>query len=111
MSKQLEDKEQLLPTSAPLDDNGLAGDPEWVGNFDATLETGPFEFYYGLRYVGETSNVERFGSQAQTYQFENVHYVLRPTLWSTTTSRFRWSRMRAFTCASASPTCSTRSRH
>jgi iron complex outermembrane receptor protein len=75
-SKQLEDETQLLPGSTPEDDNGLAGDPEWVGNFDATLKTGPFEFYYGLRYVGETSNVARFGSQAQTYQFENVHYVL-----------------------------------
>ncbi len=75
-SKQLEDEEQLLPTSTPEDDNGLAGDPEWVGNFDATLQTGPFEFFYGLRYVGETSNVARFGNQAQTYQFENVRYVL-----------------------------------
>jgi len=75
-SRQLEDEIQLLPTSAPEDDNGLAGDPEWVGNFDATLKTGPFEFYYGLRYVGPTSNVERFGNAAQTYQFENVRYVL-----------------------------------
>ncbi len=75
-SKQLEDEIQLLPTSTPEDNNGLAGDPEWVGNFDATLKTGPFEFYYGLRYVGETSNVEHFGSQAQTYQFQPVRYVL-----------------------------------
>jgi iron complex outermembrane receptor protein len=75
-SKTLEDKTQLLPTSTPEEDNGLAGHPEWVGNFDATLKTGPFEFYYGLRYVGATSNVERFGPAAQTYQFENVHYVL-----------------------------------
>jgi iron complex outermembrane receptor protein len=29
-----------------------------------------------VRYVGETSNVERFGSAAQTYLFENVRYVL-----------------------------------
>jgi iron complex outermembrane receptor protein len=73
---QLEDEIQLLPTSTPEDDNGLAGDPEWVANFDATLKTGVFEFFYGLRYVGETSNRERFGNQAQTYQFENVNYVL-----------------------------------
>ncbi len=75
-SRQLEDEVTLLPTSEPEDDNGLAGDPQWVGNFDALLDVGDFEFFYGLRYVGETSNAERFGNAAQTYQFENVRYVL-----------------------------------
>jgi iron complex outermembrane receptor protein len=75
-SKQLADEIQLLPTSTPEDNNGPAGDPEWVANFDATLKTGPFEFDYGLRCVGETSNVERYGSQAQTHQLQNVCYVL-----------------------------------
>ena len=75
-SKQLEDEIQLLQTSAPEDNNGLAGDPEWVANFNASLTIGDFDFFYGLRYVGETSNVERYGSAAQTYQFENVRYVL-----------------------------------
>jgi iron complex outermembrane receptor protein len=73
---QLEDEQQLLPSSDPLEQNGLIGNPEWVGNFDATLETGPFEFFWGLRYVGETSNAERFGSQPQTYQLQPVRYVL-----------------------------------
>ena len=63
-SYQLEDEIQLLPTSEPDDLNGRIGDPEWVGNLDATLKTGPFEFFYGVRYVGETSNVEHFGNQA-----------------------------------------------
>ncbi|MEZ6030298.1 MAG: TonB-dependent receptor [Hyphomonadaceae bacterium] len=75
-SKQLEDEIQLLPTSTPEDNNGLAGDPEWVANFNASLSVGDFEFFYGIRYVGDTSNVERFGNAAQTYQFENVRYVL-----------------------------------
>jgi iron complex outermembrane receptor protein len=75
-SKQLEDEVQLLPSSAPVDSNGLAGDPEWVGNFNATLQTGPFEFFYGIRYVGDTSNVERYGNAAQTYMFQPVRYVL-----------------------------------
>jgi iron complex outermembrane receptor protein len=75
-SYQLEDEIQLLPTSVPQDFNGEIGDPEWVANFDATLQTGPFEFFYSLRYVGETSNVERYGSQPQTYQFQPVRYVL-----------------------------------
>ncbi|MDP3738259.1 MAG: TonB-dependent receptor [Hyphomonadaceae bacterium] len=73
---QLEDEVKLLPSSDPLDNNGLIGDPEWVGNFDATLETGPFEFFYSARYVGETSNAERFGTQPQTYQLQPVRYVL-----------------------------------
>jgi len=37
----IEDEIQLLPTSAPRDFNGEGGDPEWVGNFNATLDTGP----------------------------------------------------------------------
>lgn len=75
-SKQLEDEIQLLPTSAPEDNNGLAGDPEWVANFNTSLQVGEFEFFYGIRYVGETSNVARFGNAAQTYQFAPVRYVL-----------------------------------
>jgi iron complex outermembrane receptor protein len=76
VSYQLEDEEQLLPGSEPEDFNGQIGEPEWVGNFDATLETGPFEFFYGARYVGGTSNVESYGNQARTYQFETVGYIL-----------------------------------
>jgi len=76
ISHQLEDELVLLPTSDPLDLNGLIGDPKWVGNFDATLDMAPFSFFYGLRYIGETSNEDSYGAQPQTYRGQNVRYVL-----------------------------------
>ena len=76
ISHQLEDELILLASSEPLDLNGLIGDPKWVGNFDATFDMAPFSFFYGLRYVGETSNEDHYGSQPQTYRGQNVHYVL-----------------------------------
>jgi iron complex outermembrane receptor protein len=76
VSKQLEDEQQLLPTSAPRDFNGEIGDPEWVGNIDLVWKLGDFEFFYGARYVGETSNREHFGNQAQTYYGAPVTYIL-----------------------------------
>jgi iron complex outermembrane receptor protein len=75
-SYQIEDEIKLLPTSEPQDFNGEIGDPEWVANLDATYDIGPFSFFYGLRYVGETSNVESYGAQPQTYLFQPVRYVL-----------------------------------
>jgi iron complex outermembrane receptor protein len=76
VSHQLEDEIVLLPGDEPLDLNGLMGDPKWVGNFNATLDMEPFSFFYGLRYVGETSNEESYGAQPQTYRGQNVRYVL-----------------------------------
>ncbi len=76
VSHQLEDEQVLLSGSEPLDLNGLMGDPKWVGNFNATLDMSPFSFFYGLRYVGETSNEESYGAQPQTYRGQDVNYVL-----------------------------------
>lgn len=76
VSHQLEDEQVLLASSEPLDLNGLIGDPKWVGNFDATFDMEPFSFFYGLRYVGETSNEDSYGAQPQTYRGANVRYVL-----------------------------------
>lgn len=75
-SYQLDDEVTLLPTSDPIDFNGEIGDPTWVGAFDTTLNTGPWSLFWGMRYVGETSNVDSFGGQPQTYRGENVRYVL-----------------------------------
>jgi iron complex outermembrane receptor protein len=76
VSRQLEDELVLLPTSDPLDLNDIIGDPKWVGNFNATLDMSPFSFFYGLRYIGETSNEDSYGAQPQTYRGQNVNYVL-----------------------------------
>lgn len=76
VSHQLNDEITLLATSPTLDFNGQEGDPKWVGNFDATLDMAPFSFFWGVRYVGETSNEGHFGAQPQTYHGLPVRYVL-----------------------------------
>jgi iron complex outermembrane receptor protein len=40
--------------------SGLAGHPETVGNFNATLRKNDWSFTWGLSYIGETDNTERF---------------------------------------------------
>ena len=42
------------------DKSGLAGHPETVGNFNATLNKDNWAFTWGLSYIGETDNTERF---------------------------------------------------
>jgi iron complex outermembrane receptor protein len=75
-SRGLEVTTQLLPTSAPRDVNGEIGNPEWVGNLDVTYDIGKWSLFYGLRYVGGTSNVAHFGAQAQLYFQQPVRFVL-----------------------------------
>ena len=50
----------MQPTSDPLDLNGLIGEPEWGGELSATLETGPWSFFWGMEYIDGTSNVEEY---------------------------------------------------
>jgi iron complex outermembrane receptor protein len=38
------------------DNNGEAGEPEWVGDFNVALDTGPWTFFYGLDVVGGTDD-------------------------------------------------------
>lgn len=40
------------------DNNGEAGDPVFVGDFSALLDTGPWSFYYGLDVIGGTDDRE-----------------------------------------------------
>ncbi len=55
---------------------GEIGYPDWVGNFDATYDVGKWSLFYSARYVGNTSNVDHFGNQAQTYYGRPVVYIL-----------------------------------
>ena len=58
---------QLLPTSTPQDFTGEAGRPEWVGEVSATLDRGPWSLFWGVDFIGETSNEESFGGNTGTY--------------------------------------------
>ncbi|WP_291207241.1 TonB-dependent receptor [Hyphomonas sp.] len=74
---QLTDEIQLLPTSAPLDGNGEFGDPKWVGEVSATLERGPWSLFWGVDFIGKTSNIDSFGGNTGTYFGTPVRYKLK----------------------------------
>lgn len=42
------------------DNNGEAGDPKFVGDYFAQLDTGPWSFFYGLDVIGGTDDTEDF---------------------------------------------------
>lgn len=43
-----------------VDNNGLAGEPKWVGDFSAQLDAGPWSFFYGLDVIGSTDNTQYY---------------------------------------------------
>ena len=47
-------------SGTPQNLNGEAGEPRWVGDFNAELEAGPWSFFYNLDVIGATSNVVDF---------------------------------------------------
>lgn len=67
---------QLLPTSTPQDSTGEAGRPEWVGEVSATLERGPWSLFWGVDFIGETSNVKSFGGNTGSYFGNPVTFKL-----------------------------------
>lgn len=75
-TRGLEVKVKTLPTSEPRDFIGEIGNPDWVGNLDVSYDFGKWSFFYGIRYLGKTSNEAHFGTGAQTYLGNPVHYVL-----------------------------------
>lgn len=70
MTWQLEDKVALFEGTIE-DNNGEAGEPKWTGDFRATLEHGPWTFFYGLDVVGSTDDrqdwIDNNGSICPTY--------------------------------------------
>lgn len=57
MTWQLEDKVALFEGTV-IDDNGEAGDPKWVGDFNLSWTKGPWTVFYGLDVTGGTSDLE-----------------------------------------------------
>lgn len=59
--------------------SGLVGDPDWVGKLDLTYDYGPWTFFWGMNFIGSTSNEDRyFGSNPPvTYRGEPVDVVLK----------------------------------
>jgi iron complex outermembrane receptor protein len=53
---QLEDIVQLLPELPLDDDNGEIGQPEFTGVVDLRLDSGDWTYFWGINFVGETSD-------------------------------------------------------
>jgi len=72
MTWQIEDKVSLFDGFV-IDDNGEAGDPKWVGDFNLAWEKGPWTLFYGLDVIGGTSNqqdlLDEQGSACRTSIF------------------------------------------
>ncbi|WP_417492230.1 TonB-dependent receptor domain-containing protein [Maricaulis sp.] len=78
-SYQLEDTVNLLGGTTS-DSNGEAGDPKLVGNLNFNLVRGDWTGFWGMRYVGPTSNREQYyrlnGTDNETYLGADVDYKL-----------------------------------
>mmetsp|Transcript_3252 Transcript_3252/g.5621 ORF Transcript_3252/g.5621 Transcript_3252/m.5621 type:complete len:1054 (-) Transcript_3252:28-3189(-) len=74
---QMEDELQLFAASAPIDSNGEAGDPEWVGELNLTFERGPWDVFWGMNYVDVTSNVDSYGGDTSTIFGNPVVFKLK----------------------------------
>ena len=66
-TNQIEDLKALFAETAE-DLNGVVGQPEWVGESKVTYEHGPWSFFWGANYIGNTDQAERFGRTTITYR-------------------------------------------
>jgi iron complex outermembrane recepter protein len=59
--------------------NGLVGDPDWVGNLNLSYDWGPWSFFWGMNFIGSSSNEAHYFDRnpfPQTYRGEPVDIVL-----------------------------------
>jgi iron complex outermembrane receptor protein len=74
-TRQLEDKKALFADTV-VDYNGEVGDPENVARLNMTLDRGPWQYFWGVNYVGSASNYDSFGGDIATYRGDDVRVVL-----------------------------------
>ena len=55
----------------------IACDPKHVGNLNLTFEVGPWQYYYGVDYIGPVSNESHYGGHTATYWGQTVNVVLK----------------------------------
>ena len=58
------------------DRNGLVGDPEWVAATKVTFDLQDWSFFWGMNYVGTSSNEEKFGRDFIIYREVEYDAVL-----------------------------------
>lgn len=66
-SLQVEDTKAVFEDTAE-DFNGRIGDPEWVGTSRITLVRSDWTYFWGLNYIGPSSQVKEFGQSFVTYR-------------------------------------------
>jgi iron complex outermembrane receptor protein len=63
-------------TETSEDLNGLVGDPDWVGRLNLTFDRGPWSYFWGMNFIGSSSNYANFGSNTALYRGESYRVVL-----------------------------------
>jgi iron complex outermembrane receptor protein len=58
------------------DENGEFGEPEWVGRAWLNWDRNDWSLFWGMNYIGDVSNYERYGGNTTTYRDEEVRVVL-----------------------------------
>ena len=79
MTQFLERYNRTFPTDPIVDVIGFLFNPEWTGTFDAAYSWGPWNFRWGVEWVGATSSEERaalFGFTEQRYDLQTRDYFL-----------------------------------
>lgn len=61
----------------PEDLNGLVGDPDWNGRLNLTFDRGPWSFFWGMNFIGSSSNEEHFGGNEAPLRGDTVRVVLK----------------------------------
>jgi iron complex outermembrane receptor protein len=66
--------------STPEDLNGLLGDPKWVGRLNLTFERGPWSYFWGVQFIGDSSSRDRYneitGTNTGTYRGVEYDVIL-----------------------------------
>ncbi|HUE88559.1 MAG TPA: TonB-dependent receptor [Vicinamibacterales bacterium] len=72
-----EDDVRAFFAQTPEDLNGLVGHPDWVGRLNLTFDREQWSYFWGVNFIGSSSNHGEFGGNTATYRGEPVRVVLR----------------------------------
>lgn len=68
---------QALSITTVTNQNGQFGHPKHVGNLNLSYEVGPWQYYYGIDYIGKASNEAHYGGSTTSYWGQTVNVVLK----------------------------------
>jgi outer membrane receptor protein involved in Fe transport len=75
-----EEDVRALFAETPEELNGLVGDPEWNGRLNLTFDRGPWSYFWGMQFVGSSSNQQHYeelnGTSTASIYGEDVRIVL-----------------------------------